>query len=266
MVKIHQGNSKHTERKEIEIKGVTSMRLNQFKSKYFKYKEVICADVFCGTGRNLVDGNIVDGSPIRMLDGVLAANNKTLKTQFWFSDIRKSACDTLGKIIESRYDLQIPIQQMSAADAVNKLGNYLNDHPGAYLCLTLDPNGPKDFPKTETQDLLSEFSKRVDVNPYISAGAMNRQLGARNKAGYQLNSWLAGIENFDEGFVRDLVAYNRDGWIRRPLTGDAWRWTMIPTFGMFKPRNSWGKQGYVSLNSKEAKDVIQFYCGGLGNG
>jgi hypothetical protein len=265
MVKTHQGKSQHTERKEMEIKGVTSMRFNQFKSQYFKYKEVLCADVFCGTGRNLVDGEIVDGSPIRMIDGWKTANNQKIKTKFWFSDIRQSACDTLHKIIKSRYDYEMPIYKMSAADAVNELGNYLAKNPQTYLCLTLDPNGPKDFPKHELQDMLSAFAKTVDVNTYISPGAMNRQLQARNKAGYQLSSWLHGIENFDTGLVRDLISNGRFGWIRKPIVGDAWRWTMIPTFGIFKPRNAWEKQGFVSLKSQEAKDVIKFYCGELYN-
>ncbi len=74
---------------------------------------------------------------------------------------------------------------------------------------------------------------------------------------------MVGIENFNEGFVKFLTYRNRTGWIRKPIEGDAWRWTMIPTFGLFEPRNSWGKQGYVSLKTQEAKEIIKFYCGGL---
>ena len=262
-IKTHQGSSTHTVRKEFEIYGVTQMRFRQFKHFGFRFREVICADVFCGTGRNLVDGEIVDGSPIRMLDGWMKANNQRVKTSFWFSDIRQEACSTLEKIIKSRYGAEIPVKKMSASDAVNEIGNYLEAHPSTYLCLTLDPNGPKDFPKIETQDLIKSFPNRVDVNPYISATAVNRQLGARNKAGYQLNSWLAGIENLDEGFVKTLVIDKRTGWIRRPIDGDGWRWTMIPTFGIFEPRNPWDKQGFINIKSDEAEKVIKFYCGGL---
>lgn len=262
-LKTHQGSSIYTERKEFEIYGVTAMRFNQFKNIHFKFREVICADVFCGTGRNIIDGEIIDGSPIRMLDGWVKANNNTVKSVFWFSDIRQDACNILEKIIKQRYQREIPVKKMSAADAVNELGNYLKSHPETYLCLTLDPNGPKDFPKYETQDLIKAFPNRIDVNPYISATAVNRQLGARNKAGYQLNSWLAGVENLDEGFIQTLVTKNRTGWIRKPIEGDRWRWTMIPSFGIFEPRNSWEKQGFVTINSEEAKNAIRFYCGGL---
>lgn len=264
-VKTHQGCSKYTLQKEFEIKGLTKMRATQFKSEWFRFKKVLFADVFCGTGRNFVDGQIVDGSPIRIIDGFIESKNTKFKPIFWFSDIRKDACDTLEKIIKDRYDMELPVKQMAASDAVNEIGNFLVHNPDTYLCLTLDPNGPKDFPKNETQDLISGISRRIDVNPYISVGAMNRQLQARNKAHYQLTSWLAGIENFDEGFVKHLTAYGRKGWIRRPLEGDAWRWTMIPNFGWGAPKSNWEKQGFVGLETPEAKEVIKFYCGSLYN-
>ena len=269
IVKTHQGASTHTVKKELEIRGLTNMRANQFKNKFFRYRKVLFADVFCGQGRNNVNGEMVDGSPLRIVDGYLrSVNEKTKITPvFWFSDIRKDACDILEKVFESRYGGLAPlagsIKCMSADNAVNEIGDYLSKNRDTYLCLTLDPNGPKDFPKLETQDLISSSPYRVDVNPYISANALNRQLQARNKAGYQLTSWIAGIENFDSGFVQGLTAKNRKGWIRKPIAGDKWRWTMIPTFGWAAPSSGWEKQGFVPLGTDEAKETIKFYCGGL---
>jgi len=257
-----QGASVYTERKEFEIEGVSNMRFNQFKSNYFKYPKVLCADVFCGTGTNDVRGEMIDGSPIRLLNGWSKANNQRVETTFWFSDVRQIACDVLERTIQDRFKIPIPVNAMAASDAINYLGEILLKDKNLFLLLILDPNGPKDFPKNETQDLLSSFSRRIDVIPYISATTINRCLGARNKAGYQLQGWLGQIENFDEGFVSSLISNGRQGWIRRPIDGDSQRWTMIPTFGCLKPRNGWDKQGYVEIDSHEGKEIVKYYCGG----
>lgn len=258
---MFQGSSQLTPRKEFEIFGLSKMRLNQFKSDYFGHEEIICADVFCGTGRNVLDGIVVDGSPIKMIDGVVSASNEKVKTSFFFSDIRQEACDALSEIVKAKYRISLPIKKLQASDAINRIGEYMTKNRGSYLFLILDPNGPKDFPKNEVCDLIRAFPARLDITPYISATAINRQLGARNKAGYQLKSWIGEIENFDDGFVKCMTSYNRDGWIRTPVNGDRWRWTMLPTFGKFFPRNDWKKQGYCAINSEDGKKAIKYYCG-----
>lgn len=264
-----QGCSDFTERKEFEIEGVTAMRCNQFKNKYFpqQFKHVVFADVFCGTGKNVVDAeNIVDGSPIRLLNGFMKAREcgKRLpfRFNFWFSDIRKQACSALERRIQEKYDLDVLVQPMAAADALNHLGDCLEISKDTFLFLILDPNGPKDFPKAEVEDLLSACSNRIDVIPYISATSINRCISARNKAARDFKGWLGEIENFNEGFVASL-SNGRHGWIRKPVEGDRQRWTMIPTFGRMKPRNSWEKQGYVDLQSEDGKQTIKHYCGSL---
>lgn len=265
----HQGVSQHTERKEFEIEGVAYMRTNQFKCQHFRYRHVIFADVFCGSGKNTINAEyVVDGSPLRLLNGFFRAKKQEIlpySFNFWFSDIRKSACHALERRIEERFNLSAPAFPMEASSAINSLGDMLHAKPEAFLFLILDPNGPKDFPKYETQDLLSSFPGRIDVIPYISATTINRCLNARNKAGRDFKGWLGEIENFDEGFVAALSGGNRFGWIRKPIPGDRQRWTMIPTFGCFEPRNSWEKQGYVKLNSNEGKEVVKFYCGETNN-
>jgi hypothetical protein len=265
--KIHQGSSLHTGKKEFEISGVTSMRFNQFKNKYFKYRNILCADVFCGSGQNVVGQEIIDGSPIKLLNGFFNANNQLLKTKFWFSDIRGEACKSLSTMIGSNYrikDGDINIQKMSACDAISNIGEIMSRSPGTFLYLILDPNGPKDFPKKETEELIRLFGKRLDIIPYISATTINRCIGA-GKAGMDFKGWLGQIEDFDTGFVKALTSGGRDGWIRKPIPGDRQKWTMIPTFGMFKPRNDWKTRGYVNLDSEEGRETIKFYCGGTIN-
>lgn len=260
-MEIIQGSSAHTKRKEFEIEGVSHMRFKQFKNRFFRYRHVLCADVFCGTGINEVGGEIIEGSPMRLLRAYSRSENNGRFFHFWFSDIRTQACEALRMLVEQKYGLKAEIHPYAASAAINVIGDILHQNPGVFLFLILDPNGPKDFPKNEVQSLLSAYSKRVDVIPYISATTINRCIGARNKAGMDFRGWLGQIENFDEGFVSSLVEHNRRGWIRKPIKADRQRWTMLPTFGCMEPRNDWSKQGYVKLNSLEGVDAVKFYCG-----
>jgi hypothetical protein len=261
---IFQGSSGQTARKEFEIEGVTHMRLTQFKSRHFRHPTIIVADVFSGTGTNEVGEEIVYGSPIRILNGYTRARNSSKDVVFWFSDVRGSACDMLRALINNRFgDLQnLTVEKAMASDSINMLGEMLHRFPDIFLYLVLDPNGPKDFPKHEVEDLLNAFSRRVDVVAYISATAINRCIGARNKAGLEFKGWLGQIENFDQGFVSSLIANNRDGWIRKPAYGDPQKWTMLPTFGCMIPRNDWNKQGFVGLKTEEGREAVEYYCGG----
>ena len=264
--KTHQGASIHTARKEFEIEGLTSMRMNQFKCKYFRYRRVILADVFSGSGRNTLNGSeVVEGSPIKLIRGFLKAQQTRpfqFDVRFWFSDIRQQACDMLKKRISETFNVNMPTNQMEAKDAINRLGEYVCKDSDTFLFLVVDPNGPKDFPRDEIIDVISGYSKRIDVIPYISATAINRCIGVRNKAGKQFEGYLSEIENFNSGFVYQLVKGRRKGWIRIPIEGDRWKWTMIPSFGQLIPRNNWQKQGYVEIDSEEGRCAINKYCGG----
>lgn len=266
-IKTHQGASEHTARKEFEIEGLTCMRMNQFKCKYFNHQRVILADVFSGSGRNTPIGSseIVEGSPIKLIRGLLKAQQTKqlpFDVGFWFSDIRQDACDKLKKNIKETFNFDMDTNKMEAKDAINQLGEYIHKEKDAFLFLIVDPNGPKDFPRDEIIDVISGYSKRVDVIPYISATAINRCIGVRNKAGRQFEGYLSEIENFTSGFVYQLINGNRKGWIRTPINGDRWKWTMLPSFGQLIPRNNWQKQGFVEIGSEEGKQAIAQYCGG----
>lgn len=266
--KIFQGSSKFTKLKQEGIEGVTYMRLNQYKNSWFKsrYKDLIIADVFCGSGKNTVDDEQIDGSPISILNAYYRAINPKLHgldINFWFSDIKKSSCESLTKYIYQVFGVKKQVFPMMASNAINVLGDRLYKNKNAYLHLVVDPNGPKDFPKEELEHLIRAFPNRVDVTPYISATTVNRCIGA-NKAGRDFASWwIGGIENFDKGFVQSLVYGSRNGWIREPLPGDSSRWTLIPTFGCMKPKFDWKKNGYVEIDSMDGEKAIKTYCGGF---
>ena len=262
-----QGASKMTKAKEEGIKGVTSMRINQFKCKWFKseYRKVIIADIFCGRGKNTVQDEEIMGSPVQILQAYYSANNAKLHGldfDFWFSDIKKSSCESLEQYLEYLFGVRRSVNQMLASDAVNHLGNILSKDKSAYLLLVVDPNGPKDFPKQELEHLIRAFPNRVDVAPYISATTVNRCIGA-NRAGRDFSDWwIGGIENLNEGFIQSLTfGGKRNGWIRQPIQGDKFKWTLIPTFGCMKPKFDWSKNGYVEINSLEGKKAIATYCG-----
>ena len=267
-VRTFQGVSKMTERKEQEIQGLSYMRFLQYKHITFSKMRMVCADVFCGSGSNNLPGydEVIDGSPIRILNGHAKANNTERKFTFWFSDIRKAACEQLDKLIqEIKYNVKYYVKPVSASDAINILGEKLHKEKDIFLYLVLDPNGPKDFPKLEVEHLIRAFPRRLDIIPNISATTLNRCIGARNKAGMDFKGWLKEIPNFDEGFVSNLVSNGRSGWIRKPIQGDKQRWVIIPTFGVLPPKHDWKKQGFVKINSAEGKDAIQYYCGSYGN-
>ena len=258
---IIQGSSIHTERKEYEIEALAYMRFLQFKNKHFRFNNIYVADVFSGTGRNVINDVLVDGSPVRLMSGVVRANNFNIDVNYFFSDIRPEACSALSKYLLQQFKVQIATHTMQASDAINLLGCILQSDPLIFLFLVLDPNGPKDFPKQEVHDLLTAFPGRIDVIPNVSATAINRCLGARNIAGYHMQGWLGEIESFDEGFISSLTMGDRSGWIRRPIPGDIHRWVMVPTFGCFRPKNNWSKQGYVDLRTDEGRELVRFYCG-----
>jgi hypothetical protein len=263
-MKEYQGSSIHTPRKELEIGGVAKVRFLQYKHAYFDERnitDIICADVFCGTGRNDIQGEIVDGSPLRVLKAYQRANNQVRNFKFWFSDILPEACATLRTLIPPANNIKIEV--MAAKDALNFLGNYLHTHPSSFLFLVLDPNGPKDFPIQEVAHLIASFSVRIDVIPYISATAIKRCIGAREKGGINFNGWLGSIENFDDGFIKILTSHGRQGWIRKHIEGDPQHWTMIPTFGCLPPRDGWEKQGLVYINTDDGKAEIDFLSGRL---
>ena len=265
-----QGCSKITVQKEFDIFGVTYMRMLQSKNQYFfeQTPKIIIADVFCGTGVNEVSDEIINGSPVRILDAYVKASTPGKKTKpfkcnthFWFSDIRKDACEALRRNI-SNYSANSTVYNGSAANVINELGNAISKTNDCHLFLVVDPNGPKDFPKYEIEHLIRSFGKRVDVILNISATAINRCIGARNKAGTQFKSWLSEIENFDNGLVETIAGRGRDGWIRDPIDGDRQKWTILSTFGRFIPKHGWEKQGHYHVKSERGYEIRRKLCGG----
>jgi three-Cys-motif partner protein len=283
--KTVQGASKFTERKTKEIEGIASMRFNYLKgsgpSAY--YDQILVADVFSGSGENVLDADSapIDGSPIKLLNALhnaaMPSNKMNLmglkrkKVSFYFSDIRSQAIADLDRVIADNWkpieglQTRIITKASSATDSISQIHSYLREERRSrtrtHVILVLDPNGPKAFPRDEVLGLLDEFSRCVDVIPYISATAVNRCIKHRDTSDVKYDWWLNSIERFDSGFVYAL-ANKRDGWIRTPLKNDPQHWLMMPTFTpLAVPRNDWAKQGYVRINSQEGRQAIAIYSG-----
>lgn len=277
--KTVQGASRHTERKEFEIGALVQMRLSQLKSHSvaWAYDQIIIADVFSGSGENILSANDdpIDGSPLRMLyalnaavmtkkgPSLMALESKPVRVLF--SDIRSEAIAHLNQLIPDRWspinglDASIQTATLPASSAIRLLHETMRENTRAHLILVLDPNGPKDFPRDEVLNLMRECSGRMDVIPYISATAVNRCLRHRDQCGVNYDWWLSAIDRFDTGFVNAITA-GRAGWVREPIIGDPQKWLMLPTFTpRLVPRNDWAKQGYVEINSARGQSAIAAY-------
>jgi len=280
LLRTFQGTSRFTERKEFEIGGLVKMRLSQLKSPSvaWSYDQIIIADVFSGSGENILSANDdpIDGSPLRLLsalsDAVTTQRGQRLMAlasrpvRFLFSDIRPDAITYLNQLIAQRWeqidglDASINTATLTASSAINLLNQAMRENPRAHLILVLDPNGPKDFPRDEVLDLINQCSRRMDVIPYISATAVNRCLQHRNQCGAHYDWWLSAIDQFDTGFVNAISA-GRAGWVREPIQSDPQKWLMLPTFTPhLVPRNDWAKQGYVEINSARGQAAIAAYA------
>lgn len=273
----HQGQSLFTELKERHFEGITSMRVNQFKNDRFtaKHNRVIFADCYCGCGSNHQETDrIIDGSPLRLLNAVISETGKnTTKAQlfrekvtveFYFSDINPVATQALKGVVDDRYSSDIvrnvSIETKSAADAI--IGDLADaaSEPRTYVFLLLDPNGPKDFPRYETEEIIRKSSKSIDVSPYLSATTINRCINSRNKAGRDF-CWLDGVNDFVDGYVNPLLQNRRGGWIRVPRPNDPQKWIMLFTTETLEPKYDWGKEGFLDVRSPHGRLAIDMLAG-----
>lgn len=239
------------------------------------YDRIIIADVFSGSGENVMDAkdDPIDGSPIRLLWALSHAVNtrhgpnpmalEKKRIDFLFSDIRKDAIAHLKGIIDDRWDntcnANIYAETLEASEAIQLLLDELLISPRTHLILVLDPNGPKSFPRDKVLELLARHGARVDVIPYISATAINRCLRHKETCGAHYDWWLSAIESFDTGFVLEIAKY-RKGWIREPVPGDPQKWLLFPTFpSRFYPTHDWSKQGYVMIDSPRGINALRTY-------
>ena len=281
--KTVQGASAITRKKECDISGLAYMQFMRTANAYIGLpgKEYIkryrYTDALCGGGLNVVEGEIIEGSPYAISNSLIRAGDtngniraavERRQLELYFSDIRQEAAASLSQLVEQDFDAQfrelfkvnhfssvLRIDQMPASEAVKRDMNWLMDHRGHRLGLCIDPNGPKALPFVEIADLLTrrQTRKNADVTINISATAVKRVLSVP-MAQKEISEWIG---EFRTMFI-DVLAVDEKAWIRLPIEGDPQQWTMI-TYWATNPRNDWRAAGFVDIKSPEGLEAIKRY-------
>lgn len=281
--KTIQGASAITRKKEYDISGIAYMQFMRTAHAFMGLpgKEYIrryrYTDALCGGGLNVVEGEIIEGSPYAISNALVRAghNNGNIREavargqmELQFSDIRQEAATSLEDLIEQDFDGKfrelfkvnhysnvVKIDRMPADHAVKRDMGWLLENKGHRLGLCIDPNGPKALPFVELADLLSHprTHRRADVTINISATAVKRVLSVP-MAQKEISEWIG---QFRTMFI-DVLGVNEKAWVRLPIEGDPQQWTII-TYWAVEPKNDWRKAGFVDIKSTEGLEAIKRY-------
>lgn len=255
-----QGCSDVTAIKEIQIKGTVETRLLQ--RKYQGYIDKIgIFDVFCGDGKNIIEGQTILGSPVEIIRAIRKSGvSKHQTVSFYASDNRQTALDTLSNLIDRYCDntFRVEIQKETADAQLRKVERFLSESKNTHAIVVVDPNGPGVLPFNELLNL-SRFSKQLDIIINISEVAINRIKGCsitKNK------NWWARYDTFED-ILWAIKAPYCEGWIRDAVKGDKQKWRIFTAWSWSPPKNPWEKQRLFKIKTKE--DIRNILNGG-GNG
>ena len=277
-----QGKGPLTRLKQDHLRGIIKILLNTQQARIRDGRvQLRIHDCMCGVGENEIFGLTIDGSPRSI---ITAASNQfdaligdgctedmAENLHFLFTDIRQKATEKLNRILAHGYqmgglrfgphphltpspnspDSFVTIETKEAADAILESADYLSRSGKNRLVLLVDPNGPKALPYPELKNLLTSIFTRnkVAVILYIAATAIKRI----RKSGYG-PAWVSGFREM----LLDGFKAAGNSWIRKPVPGDAWQWTMICYYGKsFAPRHDWKKAGFIRLDDASADEVIR---------
>ena len=285
--KTTQGHSWITPYKEQHLFGIVDTRLRMLqrplRSRQTELPDTwpinLCVlDALCGTGVYTLNDIQKDGSPFTILAAFESNLNRlrvsrhnyeldgwlNFPVRFNFTDIRPDAIAELRDLIGKRKDglfalphigQLISCKCMPASDALNKYSAWTKRKRNNRLLAFIDPNGIKDLPYKEISAILTDdvLRKRTDLVINISATAIKRVHGNEVAQRY-MREWIA---SFSDLFVKALKA---DGstWIREPISGDPFQWTMLAYWGGFAP-GEWKAQNIVRLGSERGKRAVEFF-------
>jgi hypothetical protein len=274
-----QQGSSHgaTQYKQDSIRGIARMAaLRQKNTSGLK----VFADVFSGSGENVVDGEIIDGSPISILSGVVDAI-QSMRGAYagsyavYFADIVTGrATDMLLSVITRwaascgypfthtgntgilqvyKYDggegrVDIYLSESPASDSMAIIGNGLLSRRIERVTVFIDPNGPKHAPWRETMAIWRHFSSRSTIIIHIASTTLKRIAGAR-RAGCNMPD---GIPDH----VAEMIHWFKGagGWIREPINADQWTIAML---AKYPPTHDWQKGGFHAIDSDEGQALIK---------
>jgi len=259
---MEQGCSRVTAIKEIQIRGVIEMRLNQRKNQQGYIKRIGIFDVFCGDGKNIIEGGeTILGSPIEIINAVKSTRiYESKQIDFFASDNRYLAIDRLSNLLS--YEILpfgINIIQKPADEQLGFIEWYLNQDNRNHVILLIDPNGPGVIPFKQLNDL-SSYASRLDVIINISESAIKRIKGCRTTKNC---NWWANYETFED-ILWELLKGYREGWIRDVIKGDNQKWRIMTLWTWTPPRRAWEKQRLYKVTTKQ--DIIDILDGRCPNG
>ena len=254
-----QGVSNITIIKEAQIYGAIKTRLLQRKNAYWIRKTHIF-DIFSGDGMNIVDGEVVWGSPIETLYAII--HSGISRYSFIASDIRSDAVERLeqrmgdlGKHTDTKF------QTVDAASQIKHIRELMRNHPSNHTLVIIDPNGPGVMPFKEMRVLSQIYSKRVDIFLNISETAINRIL----RCGITKNkNWWAEYESFSS-IILDIFKHYKQAWVRKVIIGDRQKWRFICFWSYAPTKSGWDKQGLISVPSKQEMEEILKGAGNVSN-
>lgn len=282
-VRTVQGASAITRKKECDINGLAYMQFMRTANAFIGLpgKQYIrryrYTDALCGGGLNVVEGEIIEGSPYAISNALVQAGQKNGNVRaavtrrlidLNFSDIRQEAASSLADLIENDFDDKfrelfqlnhfsnaVNIDRLAAVDAVKRDINWLWEDRDHRLALCIDPNGPKALPFVELAELLtnSRTRRRADVTVNISATAVKRVLSVPI-AQKEISEWIG---QFRTMFI-DVLGANEKAWVRLPLDGDPQQWTIM-TYWASMPKHDWRSAGFVDIKSDEGLEAIKRY-------
>ena len=283
---MFQGASKITHLKERHLEGIVTMRFRMLTHHMKHIDRLVVADIFCGSGENNIDGHLIDGSPLAIMNGFQTAcgfgvsdtnTNKRResfrphsdKVEIQISDIRPDAVASAPLILADKYshkpdifshnsfDSLVQVFEADAAVRIEDLHQRLVDRQNDRLFLFIDPNGPRALPYPQMMGLLSDHrvADRVDVVVNIAATHLKR-LNTNAVANVHIREWVGEYENL---FATVLNMRHGEAWIRKPIPGDAHQWSIIVYWSPPFPNWDWPKAGFTRIGSADGQAALRHY-------
>ena len=275
-MRYKQGMSEiSTPRKQRNLRHLTKLRLGMLHRRLGEsVSRLRIRDAFCGDGENVIEGELIDGSPQSILRGIqdatvehrdFRASHHLIECRF--SDTREVAISQLSATILESWNVigdffahnsfsgLAETEKMDAVGAIAADSVWLSECRRRRLFLVLDPNGPSHFPYLDVQRLLTGPARsRVDVVIHVSAGAIKRVLG-HMPAQKSMSEWFGSFETM---FVKALAADER-AWVRVPAPGDSGQWCIMVYWSKPTPESDWRNAGFYMIGSDEGRRAIDAY-------
>lgn len=275
MQKFFQGGSvAATPIKQDGVVGIFDLQATRWKN----YNPLVFVDLYAGSGRNVIGGESINGSPLSILGGIYRAVSKSRSRppHPWlivFNDIAPGRAtsllpenvmrwqeenglpvnaDSLCMRLKDGSEFVVPIKYLCGPsdDVVQAMRTALDAGFRAHFVMLVDPNGPKDAPWPDLQMIWNRHGRYVDLVLHIAATILKRVSKARDSVGYD----FAPMPNHIAGML-DLFT-RCGGWIREPVGADQWTIAMI---SKYPPKSGWAQKNasFHLINSPDGQQTIK---------